>query len=538
MTTSAPRSGPVHPRWLAALVGVLSTLSGAGVAHLTAAILAPAASPVVAVGSVVIDRTPTPVKEWAIATFGSADKPILLGSVTVVTLLLAAGCGLLARRRPGAGAVGLVALTALAGAAAVTRPGASGSAALPALSAAAVGVSVLVLLDTLARRWAGSGSPQAEGVARGEGSEQSGPTTLGPQARPTSAGVARRAFLGAAAGAAVLGTAAAIMGQRIVVAGRAMVRALPGVSAPLPPLPAGLETTVPGVTPLVTPTADFYRVDTALVLPRVDVDAWRLRIDGDVETPLELTYADLLDMDLVERDITMTCVSNEVGGGYVGAARWTGVLTADLLRRAGVRSGADQILSTSVDGYTASTPVAALLDDWDALVAVGMNGLSLDAVHGFPARLVTPGLYGYVGATKWLTTLTATTFDARKAYWTRRGWADRAPIKPMARIDTPLALRTIPRGRTAIGGVAWAQRRGIDRVEVQIDEEPWQTARLGPDVTIDYWRQWWLPWDPEPGQHTLRARVVDGSGQVQTADRAKPFPDGASGIHEVVVTVA
>ena len=329
----------------------------------------------------------------------------------------------------------------------------------------------------------------------------------------------------------------AASGRRSPAGGSARDVVLPTPATPLEPLPQGLEEMVRGVSSFRTPNSSFYRIDTALVLPRVDAGSWELTIDGDVDTPFTLSYQDLLAMPMVERDITLTCVSNEVGGQYVGGARWLGVRVRDLLERAGVRDGVDQIFSRSTDGMTISTPVQALTDDRDALVAVGMNGEPLPVAHGFPARLVTPGLYGFVGATKWLTRMTATTYAAKRAYWTERDWAIDAPIYTESRIDTPKPLSTQPAGQVTIGGVAWAQQRGIAKVEVKIDDADWQEAKLGPDAGIDYWRQWYLPWDAAPGRHTLLVRATDETGKTQTDARQTPFPQGATGWHSVVVTV-
>ena len=243
-------------------------------------------------------------------------------------------------------------------------------------------------------------------------------------------------------------------------------------------------------------------------------------------------------MPLIERHITQTCVSNEVGGGYMGSATWLGVRLTDLLDRAGVGTSADQLLSTAVDGFTISTPLAAVRDGRDAMIAVGMNGQALPAVHGFPARLITPGLYGYVGATKWLTKLTLTTYAKDQAYWTQRKWAIDAPIKTSARVDTPAPLSTIKPGMTAIGGVAWAQHRGVGTVEIQIDGGAWQKVMLGPDAGVDYWRQWYLPWNAKTGSHTISVRATDLKGELQTDVRAKPFPNGSSGIQQIVVLVS
>jgi DMSO/TMAO reductase YedYZ molybdopterin-dependent catalytic subunit len=492
---------------------VLAALAGIAVGHLVAAVTNPAASPVLAVGSIVIDLTPTAVKELVIARVGTADKPILLAAVSVVTLLLAAAAGLAARRRPSVGLAILLVLVGAAGAAAVSRPTAGVLAAVPAVVTAAVGVVVLLGLRRLLQMW------YAASVA--------------------SSGTSRRRFLATAVGVTAGAAVAAVGGQRL--AERATDTSgltLPAAADAATPLPAGLESTVPGISPFRTPTADFYRVDTNLTVPRVARDTWSLEIDGDVRNPVTLRYDDLLSMPLIERDITLTCVSNEVGGGYVGAATWLGVRLGDILDRAGVGTSSDQLLSTAVDGFTISTPLAVVRDGRDAMIAIGMNGAPLSDTHGFPARLVTPGLYGFVGATKWLTKLTLTTYAAQQSYWTRRQWATDAPIKTSARIDTPAPLSTVAHGRIAIGGVAWAQHRGVGTVEVQIDGGAWRTAQLGPDAGVDYWRQWYLPWDATAGQHTLAVRATDRAGQVQTDQRATPFPDGSSGIQQVVVLVS
>lgn len=502
---------PTPPRAWYALSGVVAALTGIAAGHLVAALTHPASSPVLSVGSVVIDLTPTPVKELVIGAVGTADKPILLAAVSLVTLFLAAVAGLLAGTRPSVGAGLLIGLVLLAGAAALTRPTAGPLDAVPAVVAAVVGVTVLLAL--------------VRQLSAG-------------YAAPTGSGSRRRFLLGAAgatAGAAVAAVAGQQLTQRAFDPGDVT---LPAARNAAPPLPAGLEGTVPGISAFRTPTASFYRVDTNLTVPRVAKDTWTLEIDGDVRNPVTLRYDDLLAMPLIERDITMTCVSNEVGGGYLGAATWLGVRLTDLLDRAGVGTASDQLLSTAVDGFTISTPLAVVRDGRDAMLAIGMNGEPLTDVHGFPARLVTPGLYGFVGATKWLTRLTLTTYAAEQSYWTRRQWATDAPVKTSARIDTPAPLSTVPAGRTAIGGVAWAQHRGVGKVEVQVDGGAWQPAQLGPDAGIDYWRQWYLPWDATPGQHTLAVRATDLTGQVQTDQRATPFPNGSSGIQQVVVLVS
>jgi DMSO/TMAO reductase YedYZ molybdopterin-dependent catalytic subunit len=488
--------------------------------HLVASLLNPSASPVLAVGSTVIDLTPTPLKEYAVREFGTADKAILLSSVIGVTLLLAALAGVIARRSFAIAACLLLGLVAVAGAMAMMRPVAEGVDLLPALAAAVVGLSVL--------RW----QVQAlEKTAVEEGA-------VAPVSKPRLL-LRRRGVLIGSGVVAALAIVMAAGGQAIIRARTAIGNVvLPKPAQPLPPLPEGVEASYRGISSFRTSNSDFYRVDTNLTLPVIPLDDWRLTIDGDVGRRISLSFDELLDLPMVERDITLTCVSNEVGGKYVGAARWLGVPLKDLFALAGgVGDEADQIFSTATDGFTISTPLAVALDGRDAMVAVGMNGEPLPAEHGFPARLITPGLYGFVGATKWLSKLTLTTYADKEAYWTKRDWATDAPIKVSARIDTPKPLDTIGSGRTVIGGVAWAQHRGVGKVEVRIDGGAWQEARLGPDAGVDYWRQWYLPWDAAEGRHMLAVRATTMDGEVQTPARTSPFPEGSSGIQETVVSV-
>jgi DMSO/TMAO reductase YedYZ molybdopterin-dependent catalytic subunit len=440
-----------------AATGLLAAIGGIASAHLVAGLTNPATSPVLAVSSVVIDLTPTPVKEYAVAPYGTADKPILLGLHRVVK--------------------------------------------------------------------------RGEATTIGDGCHE-----LPPTAYPTSHD-GRRQFLIGAVAVTVGAACAAAFGQKLASAELVPQTTLPTPADPAGAFPKGVEGKVRGITPLQTSNAAFYRVDTNLTVPRVSADRWKLEIDGMVDRPMTITHPQLLAMPMIERDITLTCVSNEVGGGYVGAARWQGVSLADLLDRVGVRPGADQLLSTAVEGFRIGSPMEVVRDGRDAMIAVGMNGRPLPAIHGFPARTVTPGLYGFVSATKWLARLTATTYAKDVAYWTERDWATDAPIKMSSRVDTPRPLSTIRAGMTAIGGVAWAQPTGIADVEVSIDDGPWQRTKLGTDVGLDYWRQWYLPWKATPGRHALKVRATDSKGAVQLARRAKPFPSGSSGIQEVVVFV-
>ncbi|NHA00918.1 molybdopterin-dependent oxidoreductase [Nocardioides sp. W3-2-3] len=492
-------------RLLWAWYGVLATLLGIGLAHLAAGLVDPASSPVLAVGSGVIDRTPTPMKEWAIRQFGSADKTILVGSVMAGVLLLAALAGVLARRRLAAGMGLLAVLVLVAGGAVLDRPSAEVVDLVPTLVALVVGPLALRLLATTDRK-----------THEGDGSRRTLLITI--------AAVSATAAVGGVAGRLIA-----------AVKRRPEDITLPKPADPAPPFPRGLDDQVPGITPFRTSNGKFYRVDTRLDVPVVDSEDWTLTIDGDVDREVTLTFDDLLGMDLIERDITLTCVSNSVGGPYVGAARWLGVPLADVLAKAGIDgTKADQILSTDFDGMTISTPLDLATDGRDAMLAIGMNGKALPREHGFPVRMVIPGLYGFISATKWVTRLTLTTYDDQQAYWTERDWATDAPIKISARIDTPKALAQVDAGDVVVGGVAWAQERdGVAKVQVRIDGGAWTDAQPGPDGGNDYWRQWFYRWDgASSGSHRIAVRAVAGNGDAQTAVRAEPFPDGASGLHE------
>jgi len=497
-----------------ALFGVLSALAGMGVGHLVAAVTQPESSPVLAVGEAVIDHTPTPVKNWAIAHFGTHDKTILVGSVLIGVLVLAGVAGALAHRAFRYGAGVLVLLVGVALYAALSRPVVHPVDALPGIVTAVVGVATLWLLVHL---------------------DQHRGTT---DTRAGSTAPSRRAVLLGIGGVAVVAAAGGYAG-RVIAHSRAAIGnvTLPRPKSPAKAFPAGLDRKVPGITPFRTTVDDFYRVDTRLSLPIVDAGSWELVIDGDVARSQSFSFDDLLAMPLIERDITLTCVSNEIGGPYVGGARWLGVPLRTLLDKAGVGRSSDQILSTDVDGMTISTPLALATDGRDAMIAVGMNGEPLPRAHGFPARMVVPGLYGFISACKWINRMTLTTYADHSAYWTDRGWAEDAPIKIESRIDTPQGLQHVKAGRTFIGGIAWAQPIGVGTVEVQVDGGRWQKATLGPSAGHDYWRQWYLEWDARPGQHQLACRATDREGHVQTTARTSPFPNGASGVQKIQVSV-
>lgn len=523
--TAAPPPPTRTDRLLAALAGILAGYGGLAVAALVAVVVRPEAGPVPAVGDAVVDRTPAGVKDWAIRAFGESDKAVLEFGILVLLALIAAGLGLLALRRRAAALAGVALLGALGVLAAVTRPDSTSAAdALPSLVGAATAAGLLYVLTARLTR------PRP-----------------GPEPRTD-----RRGFLLAGAGVAAGATVATFLARSLgstrsehAAASRSALR-LPRPASPAPAVPPGAQLPVEGISPFITPNKDFYRVDTALVVPRVDADTWKLRIHGSgVPQERVFTLAELMRREVVERDITLACVSNEVGGSLVGNARWLGVRLAGLLRECGVRppsqgGPADQLVARSVDGMTIGTPVEDVMDGRDALLAFGMNGEPLPFAHGFPVRMLVPGLYGYVSACKWLSSLELTTFAAYDAYWVPRGWSAQAPVKTQSRIDTPRSLAKITAGPrpVAVAGVAWAQHRGISRVQVRVDDGPWQDAELGAEDGRDTWRQWVHRWPATPGRHTLTVRATDGTGAVQTDRRADVMPDGATGLHSVEVSVA
>ncbi|MFF0729782.1 molybdopterin-dependent oxidoreductase [Streptomyces sp. NPDC004134] len=530
----------------AGLSGLVAAGAALGVADLVAVSVRVEAAPLNAVGAGVVDVTPAAVKDWAIRNFGEDDKLVLKSGVLVLLALFAVALGVLTLRMRRTGSAGVLAFGVLGAAAALSRPGlgAGPTDALPSVAGAVVGAGVLYALSGLLRQRA-SGQPVRPAAAKGESREVGAPGPTDPPQPPFD----RRRFALAASGAAAGSAGAWALGRELgtgraaeAVASRDRLM-LPVPASAAPPLPRGTDLGIDGLSPYLTPSRDFYRVDTALVVPKVDTTAWRLRIHGDgVLRELSLRFADLLRRELIERHVTLTCVSNQVGGPYVGNARWIGVPLAPLLREAGVRppsrgGPADQLVARSVEGMTIGTPVETVMDGRDAMLALGMNGEPLPFDHGFPARMLVPGLYGYVSACKWLTELELTTFDAYDPYWVRRDWAARAPIKTQSRIDTPRPLSTVKAGPVAVAGVAWAQHRGVERVEVRIDGGPWQAARLAAEDSIDTWRQWVWTWDAEPGSHTLQVRATDRGGDVQTTARAPVLPDGATGRHSVVVDV-
>ncbi len=471
--------------------------------------------PVDAVGVQVIDWSPGPVKDWAVRTLGTADRPLLRVGICATLAIVAAVAGWIGARGHRRTAVAIAGGLGLVGLVFAIVSRSSAGSAIDRLLPATVTLVVAVLAMYL--------------VTRGPSRER------GDAEQPE--GFDRRRFLLTVSALAVVGAGAAGAARFAGGSGqelRARVR-VPRPTDAAGPMQASLD--VPGISPFTTPNAKFYRVDTLLQVPRIDPRDWELRIHGLVDKELRLSFDQLLERRLIERDITLTCVSNEVGGPYTGNARWIGVPIAELLREVGVQQGADAVKSTSVDGLTIGTPLAALTDGRDAILALAMNGEPLPFEHGFPVRMVVPGLYGYVSATKWIVDFEVTKFSEFSAYWTDRGWSVEAPIKTSSRIDVPKGFATVKAGPAVAAGVAWAQRRGISKVEVKVDNGPWQPARLAPVDGPDTWRQWTFRWDATPGTHKLTVRATDATGELQTDRQAPPRPNGSSGLHNTVVMV-
>lgn len=495
--------------------GALAASVALSVGELVSGVASSIPSLVIAVADVFVDETPGGIVRWSIETFGATQKTLLVSGVVAAALVIGGVLGVAGRRRfaaaaSGFGAFGLLGALAAGRGQDASLPGAWLSVAL----AVGAGIATLALLLEAAR-----------------------PDT------PGRAGPDRRRFLASGGAAAAVAVAGAAVGRRLrqstaVEAARADLATRLGATTPrIPPTVDAFDAVVPGVSPLVTPTRDFYRIDTTLLTPRVDPGTWQLRVTGMVERELALDLDELLAMEHQEEFVTLSCVSNEVGGGLVGNAWWSGVALRGLLDRAGVDPAATQVVGRSVDGWTAGFPTEVALDGRPALVAFAMNGEPLPVRHGFPARLVVPGLYGYVSATKWLTEIELTTWEAFDGYWIPRGWSKEGPIETQSRIDVPRSGARVAAGTVAVAGVAWAPTRSIERVEVRTDDGPWEPARLSGALSINTWVQWVLEWDAVPGRHRLAVRATDGNGETQTAERRPPAPSGATGHHTIVVDV-
>ena len=525
--TPAPHRAPPatlsRPR--AVTAGLVATLVFLGTADALARLLGASTSPLTAVGLLVIRVLPTDLVKLAIALFGQADKLVLVLTVGVVGLGIGGLGGLLLRTRPRTALLTFTAAEAVLTFLVALRPEAGPRDVLAAALGGVLGALAYALLLRSARRGSMRGPARTgdHGLGRGVQGDRPG----------------RRGFLLVAGAAVLVGSVGIACGRTIAAVGRGAAEAARRLVIPEPAVraaavPDGAEVGVDGVAPFTTPQADLYRIDTALVPPAVDPVTWELRVDGMVDEPFTLTLEELLDMRLEEHRITLTCVSNPVGGDLLGTGTWTGVPIRTLLERAGVRAEADMVLSHSVDGFTASTPLEAMTDDRAALVAVAMNGEPLTAEHGFPARLIVPGLYGFVSATKWVTRIEVTRFDRAQAYWTQRGWDAEAPVLVASRIDVPRGLETVAAGDVVVAGSAWAQQHGVETVEVRVDDGDWQEVHLGAEANIDTWRQWRVTLtDVEPGRHSVTVRAADRSGTVQTDERRDPIPNAATGHHRV-----
>ncbi|WP_419924895.1 molybdopterin-dependent oxidoreductase [Candidatus Poriferisocius sp.] len=578
-SASAERHAVISP-FQAISAGIVAAGGALGLSEILSGISRKIPSLVVSVADIFVDNTPGFIARWSIDTLGSNQKPALVWGIVVVSILLGAVLGWPSRKRWWVMPAGLVVFAVVGGWAAARNPLSSdGLGWMSGLLSGAFGIAVFMGLYAVAlfSRFAGGEEPSdaesqpvpmvgrgrfddrrrfvgavgimagaslaggllgrwlrrrdtVEGAREGVADALQGRTIATPTARATptataAAGSTPTATAEAASTPAADGTPEATA--------EATAEATPTVTAE--PVRAPNFDYIAGIAPLVTPNEDFYLIDTALSYPQVDPEDWSLRIHGMVDREVEIGFEELLDLGLVQEQVTLSCVSNRVGGRLVGNADWVGVPLATVLDQAGVQPRATQIVGRSVDRWTAGFPTEVALDGRVAMVAVQMNGEPLPISHGFPARLVVAGLYGYVSATKWLSDIELTTWEAFNGYWIPRGWSKEGPIKTQSRIDVPRRDSTIDPGPTAIAGVAWAPSRAIEQVEVQVDDEPWVEAELSRETTINSWRQWMVTWNATPGEHQVRVRATDGTGTTQTSETSAPAPDGATGWHTIQV---
>lgn len=518
---------------------------GLGIAELVAAFVAPQASPVLVVGSQLIDWAPPWAKQVAIALFGTGDKAALLTGVGVVLVIVAGAAGVLERWKAPIGRILVGAAGVFGVGAAIARSGSSPADVIPGVVATAV---ALIALGSLLRKLDERPRPRPVNPAtlRSSGSASTPAVSLADAAatqRRQAERLNRRRFLQLSGGAAVIGALSLVGGYALEAGARAAAAArnalkLPAPAVKAPAVPAGAELGIPGLATVISPNREFYRIDTALQVPQLDPSQWQLKITGMVAKPLTLDFSELLALPLEESYTTLMCVSNDVGGTLIGNAKWLGYPIRHLLARAEPTAGADMVLSHSSDGFTASTPLSVLQeDDRNAILAVGMNGEPLPPEHGYPVRMVVPGLYGYVSATKWVVELEVTRFADKTAYWTERGWSSHGPVKLESRIDVPRAGANVSGGRVVVGGVAWHQHVGIQKVEVRVDGGDWHQADLATAISADTWVQWRWEWDAAAGAHELEVRATDATGAVQTAQIADTVPNGATGYHRIPVQV-
>jgi DMSO/TMAO reductase YedYZ molybdopterin-dependent catalytic subunit len=521
----APRSAPTPSRTRLGFAGLIGAGAALAFGELISGLTTKVPSLVLAVGELVVDKTPGQAVESGIQAAGTNDKPILLFGIVILSLAIGWATGRALIRRGAWIVLAVFGVFAVVGGWAAARNpfSSAGWSWVVAILSGLVGVGVTIVLA------------RAAVVQAPIPDEESAPLFA-----PTD----RRRFFVFAGGSAVVVTGIGLLGRslrdRYSVEGARQAITLPAaVTAPGTTIATAADGTLDalaGLSPYVTPNKAFYRIDNALTVPQVDPKNWKLTINGMVDTPFSITYDELLAMDLVELPVTLSCVSNEVGGTLVGNAMWRGVPLSTLLDRAGVRAGGAQVLARSVDDFTAGFPIEAVHDGRHALLAIGMNGEPLPVAHGFPARLVVAGLYGYVSAVKWIEKISITSMD-EDGYWIPRGWSKLGPIKTQSRIDVPRASARIMAGTTAVAGVAWAPTRGIAKVEVQIDDGEWQPCRLGRPLSNETWVQWVYEWAAQPGRRTIRVRATDGTGALQSIKNTNPAPNGAEGLHTIKVTV-
>ncbi|HET7181324.1 MAG TPA: molybdopterin-dependent oxidoreductase [Candidatus Limnocylindrales bacterium] len=525
-------------RW-SAFAGAVAVGAALAIGELAAGVFEGIPSPLLAVARFLVDIQPPGAKDVVVALFGTNDKLAFQVLIVLISLLVGVLIGRLAVRRPDAAALVIVGFAAAGFAASLREPAVQPTLTLAAAAAEAVaGAMILQRLIRLV--------PAAIDARDAAARVGKGPKDAKASKAVDAVDWRRRALLRSGGAIAVGSVAVATLGRYLLQ--RQQVPPPSTAESVVPAKPADLPTgadiatadlSAAGLTPIVMPNEDFYRIDTAFVVPTVDRSTWRLKVTGLVDREVELTYDELVALPIIEQYVTIACVSNEVGGNLVGNAKWTGVALRDVLDMAGVQAGADQLVGHSVDGFTAGMPVEWVMDaSRIPMIAVEMNGEPLPRAHGYPARLIVPGLYGYVSATKWLAELELTTFDAFQAFWVPRGWAAKAPILTQSRIDVPRFNQHVAAGHTPIAGVAWAPDRGIAKVEIRIDEGDWAPATTSAAISRSTWVQWLYDWDATPGDHVIEVRATDGTGEVQTDQVTPPPPDGARGHHRVSVVVS
>jgi DMSO/TMAO reductase YedYZ molybdopterin-dependent catalytic subunit len=522
-----------------AFAGAVAIGAALGTGELLAGVLPDVPSPLLAVARFIVDIQPPGAKELVVGLFGTADKLAFQVFIVLVALVIGTVLGRIAQKHPDIAASIVVAFAAAGFAASLREPAAGASlAAVAAAVEALVGVYVLRRLVVLATAPDGSARVLRDG-------QRQAVRPAGKRASGSMPDWSRRSLLQAGGAIAVGSVFAGAFGRMLLEQQQAPPPTGGVPNAPQPvELPPGADLattdlTAEGLTPIVVPNDQFYRIDTAFIPPTVDRATWRLRVFGLVDREITLTYDELVALPIIEQYVTIACVSNEVGGDLVGNAKWTGVPLRTVLEMAGVQANADQLVGRSVDGFTVGMPVEWVMDQSRVpMIAVGMNGDPLPRVHGFPARLIVPGLYGYVSATKWVTELELTRFDQFEAFWVPRGWAAKAPILTQSRIDVPANGASVKAGHVPVAGVAWAPDRGITGVEVRIDGGDWAAAKLSTPISKTTWVQWLYDWSATSGSHTIEVRATDGTGDVQTDAHSEPAPDGARGHHQIQVSVA